>query len=144
MPSACVYRNRHSSGAGAAGTRHSSLVPGRGAALPTGPSRSSPPIIPGYEGVGVVTAVGEAVTSPKAGTRVAVPWLGYACGTCRYCLTGWETLCAAQRNTGYSVDGCYAECFVAEVGAALGNRQRRRAGEQVDIDEQPGRNFPRV
>jgi len=76
------------------------------------------PFIPGHEGVGVVTAVGEGVTSPAAGTRVAVPWLGYACGTCRYCLTGWETLCAAQRNTGYSVDGCYAEYFVAEAAFA--------------------------
>ena len=36
----------------------------------------------------------------QTGDRVAVPWLGYACGTCRYCLTGWETLCLSQRNTG--------------------------------------------
>ena len=49
---------------------------------------------------------------------MAVPWLGYACGTCRYCLTGWETLCPAQQNTGYSVDGCYAEYFVAEAAFA--------------------------
>ena len=76
------------------------------------------PFIPGHEGVGVVTALGEGVTSPAVGTRVAVPWLGYACGTCRYCLTGWETLCQAQRNTGYSVDGCYAEYFLAEAGFA--------------------------
>jgi len=58
------------------------------------------------------------VTGPRAGTRVAVPWLGYACGICRYCLTGWETLCPAQRNTGYSVDGCFAEYFVAEAAFA--------------------------
>ena len=76
------------------------------------------PFIPGHEGVGIVTAVGAGVTSPAAGTRVAVPWLGYACGTCRYCLTGWETLCEAQRNTGYSVDGCYAEYFLAEAAFA--------------------------
>jgi propanol-preferring alcohol dehydrogenase len=82
------------------------------------PVKPAVPFIPGHEGVGVVTAVGEGVTSPAAGARVAVPWLGYACGTCRYCLTGWETLCAAQRNTGYSVDGCYAEYFVAEAAFA--------------------------
>jgi propanol-preferring alcohol dehydrogenase len=76
------------------------------------------PFIPGHEGVGIVTAVGEEVTSPQAGQRVAVPWLGYACGTCRYCLTGWETLCQAQQNTGYSVDGCYAEYFLAEAAFA--------------------------
>ena len=82
------------------------------------PVRPTPPFIPGHEGVGIVTAAGPGVTAPGVGTRVAVPWLGYACGTCRYCLTGWETLCPAQRNTGYSVDGCYAEFFVAEAAFA--------------------------
>ena len=76
------------------------------------------PFIPGHEGVGIVTAVGAGVTSPPAGQRVAVPWLGYACGTCRFCLTGWETLCLSQQNTGYSVDGCYAEYFLAEAAFA--------------------------
>src|SRR3954451_738943 len=76
------------------------------------------PFIPGHEGVGIVTALGDGVTSLKTGQRVAVPWLGYACGTCRYCLTGWETLCLSQQNTGYSVDGCYAEYFLAEAAFA--------------------------
>ena len=82
------------------------------------PVKPTVPFIPGHEGVGIVTALGAGVTSPAVGTRVAVPWLGYACGTCRYCLTGWETLCEAQRNTGYSVDGCYAEYFLAEAAFA--------------------------
>ena len=82
------------------------------------PVKPTVPFVPGHEGVGIVTAVGEGVTSPAPGTRVAVPWLGYACGTCRYCLTGWETLCQAQQNTGYSVDGCYAEYFLAEAAFA--------------------------
>ena len=72
----------------------------------------------GHEGVGIVTAVGEGVTSLRPGQRVAVPWLGYACGTCQFCLTGWETLCLSQQNTGYSVDGCYAEYFLAEAAFA--------------------------
>lgn len=76
------------------------------------------PFIPGHEGVGIVTATGDGVTSPGTGQRVAVPWLGYACGTCEFCLTGWETLCLSQRNTGYSVDGCYAEYFLAEAAFA--------------------------
>ena len=76
------------------------------------------PFVPGHEGVGIVTALGDGVTSPQIGQRVAVPWLGYACGTCRYCLTGWETLCLSQRNTGYSVDGGYAEYFLAEAAFA--------------------------
>ena len=67
------------------------------------------PFVPGHEGVGVVTAVGTGVTRVTEGDRVALPWLGYACGTCEYCVSGWETLCLKQLNTGYSVDGCYAE-----------------------------------
>jgi alcohol dehydrogenase, propanol-preferring len=82
------------------------------------PVTPKPPFVPGHEGVGIVSATGPGVASPMFGQRVAVPWLGYACGTCRYCLTGRETLCLAQQNTGYSVDGCYAEYFLAEAAFA--------------------------
>jgi alcohol dehydrogenase, propanol-preferring len=82
------------------------------------PVKPTPPFVPGHEGVGIVHAVGDGVTSLRGGERVAVPWLGYACGTCHFCLTGWETLCEQQRNTGYSVDGCYAEYFLAEAAFA--------------------------
>jgi propanol-preferring alcohol dehydrogenase len=82
------------------------------------PVKPTPPFVPGHEGVGTVHAVGEGVTSLAAGDVVAVPWLGYACGTCKHCLTGWETLCLKQQNTGYSVDGCYAEYFLAEAAFA--------------------------
>jgi propanol-preferring alcohol dehydrogenase len=44
---------------------------------------------------------------------VAIPWLGWACGRCEYCVSGWETLCEQQRNTGYSINGSYAEYAVA-------------------------------
>ena len=82
------------------------------------PVRPTPPFVPGHEGVGRVYAVGAGVDSPRIGQRVAVPWLGYACGTCAYCLTGWETLCRQQRNTGYSVDGGFAEYFAAPAAFA--------------------------
>jgi alcohol dehydrogenase, propanol-preferring len=82
------------------------------------PVKPTVPFIPGHEGVGIVARVGDGVTSPQIGTRVAVPWLGYACGTCQYCLSGWETLCLEQRNTGYSVDGGFAEYFLAEAAFA--------------------------
>jgi len=49
------------------------------------------------------------VTEVAAGDRVAIPWLGWACGTCDYCVSGWETLCKSHVNTGYSVDGGFAE-----------------------------------
>jgi propanol-preferring alcohol dehydrogenase len=77
------------------------------------PIKPNPPFIPGHEGVGIVEHLGEGVTEVAVGDRVALPWLGYACGTCEYCTTGWETLCEKQLNTGYSVDGGYAEYATA-------------------------------
>jgi propanol-preferring alcohol dehydrogenase len=73
------------------------------------PVKPSPPFVPGHEGVGIVVSVGDGVTEVELGDRVAVPWLGYACGTCDHCVSGWETLCTQQLNTGYSVDGGFAE-----------------------------------
>ena len=82
------------------------------------PVKPAPPFVPGHEGVGPVHAIGDGVGGLELGQRVAVPWLGYACGTCKHCLTGWETLCLQQRNSGYAVDGCYAEYFLAEAAFA--------------------------
>ena len=73
------------------------------------PVKPSPPFTPGHEGVGIVTLIGPGVTEVAVGDRVALPWLGYACGTCEYCVTGWETLCLEQKNMGYSMDGGFAE-----------------------------------
>lgn len=77
------------------------------------PVKPTLPLIPGHEGVGIVEEVGLGVTTPRVGDRVAMPWLGAACGTCEYCVDGWETLCEAQVNTGYGVDGSYAEYATA-------------------------------
>ena len=73
------------------------------------PVKPALPFIPGHEGVGIVTATGAGVTRVREGDRVAIPWLGSACGYCEYCTSGWETLCEKQTNSGYSVDGAYAE-----------------------------------
>lgn len=72
------------------------------------------PLIPGHEGVGTVVAIGEGVTQVKVGDRVGVPWLYTACGHCEYCHSGWETLCPEQQNTGYSVQGSFAEYVLAD------------------------------
>lgn len=72
------------------------------------------PFIPGHEGAGFVAAVGPGVADLKEGDAVGVPWLHSACGRCSYCVTGWETLCESQRNTGYSVNGTFAEYVVAK------------------------------
>jgi alcohol dehydrogenase, propanol-preferring len=73
------------------------------------PVKPTLPFTPGHEGVGIVEALGPGVTEVAVGDRVAIPWLGYACGTCDYCVSGWETLCESQLNTGYSIDGGFAE-----------------------------------
>ena len=78
------------------------------------PVKPTPPFTPGHEGIGVVQALGSGVTERQIGDRVAIAWLGRACGACRYCVTGWETLCEQQQNSGYSIDGAFAEYAVAD------------------------------
>ncbi|KJZ08073.1 MULTISPECIES: alcohol dehydrogenase AdhP [unclassified Halomonas] len=80
------------------------------------PVKPNPPFIPGHEGVGEVAAVGEGVNHVKEGDRVGIPWLYSACGHCEHCLGGWETLCESQQNTGYSVNGGFAEYAIADAG----------------------------
>ncbi|SDT81086.1 alcohol dehydrogenase, propanol-preferring [Streptomyces sp. TLI_053] len=77
------------------------------------PVRPTPPFVPGHEGVGIVEAAGAEVRHVRVGERVAIPWLADACGRCDHCVSGWETLCVHQHNSGYSVDGAYAEQALA-------------------------------
>jgi propanol-preferring alcohol dehydrogenase len=77
------------------------------------PVKPALPFIPGHEGVGTVVALGGGnAHGVQVGDRVALPWLGYACGDCRYCNSGRETLCHEQLNTGYSINGGFAEFSV--------------------------------
>jgi propanol-preferring alcohol dehydrogenase len=78
------------------------------------PAKPTLPFIPGHEGIGIVTEIGAGVTEHEVGDRVAIAWLGSACGHCRYCIDGRETLCQSQQNSGYSVDGAFAEYAVAD------------------------------
>jgi propanol-preferring alcohol dehydrogenase len=71
------------------------------------------PIVPGHEIVGEVIETGPGVSWPQ-GTRLGVPWLGFTCGACRFCLIGRENLCDSARFTGYHLDGGYAEHVVAD------------------------------
>jgi propanol-preferring alcohol dehydrogenase len=71
------------------------------------------PLVPGHEIVGEVVAQGDEVSVPL-GTRLGVPWLGYTCGQCEFCLRGEENLCDRARFTGYHLDGGYAEHVVAD------------------------------
>jgi alcohol dehydrogenase, propanol-preferring len=62
------------------------------------------PLVPGHQIVGIA----------EDGRRLGVPWLGWTCGSCRYCTTGRENLCDSARFTGYDIDGGYAEWAVAD------------------------------
>jgi propanol-preferring alcohol dehydrogenase len=73
------------------------------------PVKPSPPFVPGHEGAGIVAAVGPGVKRLKEGDAVGIAWLHDACGGCEHCITGWETLCEAQHDSGYSVNGTFAE-----------------------------------
>src|SRR5579859_6636465 len=73
------------------------------------PVKPVPPFIPGHEGAGIVAALGPGVTRLKEGDAVGIAWLHDACGCCEHCTTGWETLCEQQHDSGYSVNGTFAE-----------------------------------
>lgn len=77
------------------------------------------PLIPGHEGVGTVVALGEGVERLCIGDCVGIAWLHSACGECEYCTSGWETLCKCQTNTGYTVDGTFAEYALADADYAI-------------------------
>jgi len=77
------------------------------------------PIIPGHEIVGRVDLVGENVTTHRLGDRVGIPWLGYTCGTCRFCREGMENLCDRPLFTGYTRDGGFASYTIADARYAF-------------------------
>lgn len=98
----------------ACGVCHTDLHAARG----DWPVKPVLPFVPGHEGVGYVAATGPGVTEVKEGDAVGVPWLHSACGACSYCVSGWETLCEGQRNTGYNVNGGFADYVLARAAYA--------------------------
>ncbi len=78
------------------------------------PVKPIPPFTPGHEGAGIVVALGAGVTHLKEGDRVGIAWLHSACGHCEFCLSGWETLCPQQKNSGYSVNGSFAQYAIGQ------------------------------
>jgi propanol-preferring alcohol dehydrogenase len=72
------------------------------------------PLVPGHEIVGTIVEAGSGANWFSVGARVGVPWLGWTCGECAYCLSDRENLCDRARFTGYTLDGGYAEYVVAD------------------------------
>src|SRR5262249_25539984 len=77
------------------------------------------PLVPGHQTVGTVVEAAPDAAGIAPGERIGVPWLGWTCGRCRYCLSGRENLCENARFTGYDIDGGFAEECVADVRYAF-------------------------
>ena len=107
----------------ACGVCHTDLHAARG----DWPVKPQPPFVPGHETAGRVAAIGAGVSDYKIGDPVGIAWLHDACGKCEYCITGWETLCARQHDSGYSVDGGFAQYAIASAAYAA------RLPEEVDF-----------
>jgi alcohol dehydrogenase, propanol-preferring len=90
------------------------------------------PIVPGHEIVGLVEATGADVRGFAVGDRVGVPWLGWTCGSCRFCRSDRENLCPDARFTGYQIDGGYADCTVVDARFAF-----RIPDSYDDVDAAP-------
>jgi propanol-preferring alcohol dehydrogenase len=72
------------------------------------------PLVPGHQIVGRVAGAGPGASRYRPGDRVGVPWLGWTCGSCRYCREGLENLCDQARFTGFHLDGGFAAQAVAD------------------------------
>ena len=77
------------------------------------------PLIPGHEIVGRVEEIGAGVANFQVNDRVGIPWLGWTCGECEYCISGRENLCERARFTGYTIDGGYAQYAIADARFAF-------------------------
>ena len=77
------------------------------------------PLVPGHEVVGTVAARGRDVARFEEGERVGIPWLGWTCGTCRFCAAGRENLCERAKFTGYTLDGGYADYALVDARYAF-------------------------
>jgi len=77
------------------------------------------PLVLGHEVVGTVAARGRDVARFEEGARVGIPWLGWTCGTCRFCAGGRGNLCERAKFAGYTLDGGYADYALVDARYAF-------------------------
>jgi threonine dehydrogenase-like Zn-dependent dehydrogenase len=81
------------------------------------PAHKAPPgIIIGHEGVGIVAAVGPAVSGLAVGDRVVIA-NRLTCGQCAYCRRGLDNQCTDYQTIGTTIDGAFAPYLVAPARA---------------------------
>ena len=66
------------------------------------------PHILGCDIAGEVEKIGPEVKTVRAGTRAVVS-PGISCGRCKWCESGWDSLCSDYKILGFQIDGGYAE-----------------------------------
>jgi NADPH:quinone reductase-like Zn-dependent oxidoreductase len=69
------------------------------------------PHIPGADGAGEVSSLGEGVTNLKIGERVVIN-ASISCGECSLCISGKDNLCHGWHLLGETIRGTYAEYVV--------------------------------
>lgn len=73
---------------------------------------------------------GSSVNGVEVGDRVGIQFLHSACGSCEYCISGWESICTQQSNSGYNTDGCMSQ-FVLGVGNYVVKIPEQLSNEQA-------------
>ncbi len=70
----------------------------------------------GHEFAGEIVEVGANVKDYKVGDRVIVcPGIG--CGSCSYCLSGWQNMCYTRETIAHHYNGGFAEYVLIPAGA---------------------------
>ncbi|WP_439136459.1 NADPH-dependent aldehyde reductase Ahr [Pseudomaricurvus sp.] len=77
------------------------------------------PFVPGHEVVGVVSAVGDNVSSVEIGQRVGLGWHSAYCNTCGTCQSGDHNLCSKAEITIGGRHGGFAEQVRAQASAVV-------------------------
>ncbi len=77
------------------------------------------PVTLGHEAIGTIQQVGPAVEDFRIGDRVGLTYLYRGCGSCESCEVSRPELCARQLNTGYDVNGAFAEFVVARADSIV-------------------------
>lgn len=76
------------------------------------------PHIPGADGAGEIAALGSGVLDWEIGTRVVIN-PNWSCGSCEFCLAGWDNRCTNWHLLGETIRGTFAEYVVVPAGNVL-------------------------
>jgi propanol-preferring alcohol dehydrogenase len=98
--------------------------------------RTPPPVLPmvlGHQAVGRVATIGPGAERFKTNDRVGVAWIFSACGSCGFCRSGRENLCASFMATGRDANGGYAEYLRVPEGFAYALPDNLADGEAAPL-----------